>query len=328
MKRSGFLFIVIVVMAGTLLARCGGSDKKEVTTPPPAESATTANASATAIGTSSPGALSPTAAQASPTSGAATPNQATPAAPPTRPNLAPTPTLTPVVRAGATPPAKPAGAGPLVLWMIAERGGTGAITVHFETDVETTATLTAVAAAGSPSNPADPPLTPVEIKEFRTRHTDALAIGQRTVLFIVDTVDREGRHGIGSLEVGPQVIAGQFWGPPNAVAKVEHATGRKATVSWTNLRPTQGVTGFGYVQLFSRPAGCSTAQACAPEAAGTFTDDTVGGDQAFENHAIALAFPAGNLDFRALITAPRSYLEAGRTDSRFRQMNILAADVK
>ncbi len=298
-RRQSILWSSLAAVLALAFAACGGDDG--------GSNATTATASPGTSGTANPSTTGTASA-----SGTAT-GSATSSA-----------TATPAVLPAVTPRADGA---PQVRWMLAEGAGAGAVTVRLQTDVPTTVILSVFRAPGE-SGGADAS-TPVEEKTAGTTH--ALSVGTGGVVsgYQVIVTAANGKRAIATLESGT-VVGTQYFGKGANAPTVALTAGRKASVTWSNLKPDPGAAdGAGQVLVFKKAAGCPTAEACPLSFLTLATNDTVTSDANGENHRVDLAIPDGeDLDYRVLIAGKPFTPSAGTPVSWFFQLNVLGSDVK
>lgn len=215
------------------------------------------------------------------------------------PATTPTPTLqsqTPATPTGtATPDSDDEPDGPVVVWIVADHAGAGALTVRLETNVETTAEISTF--RSSPDAPGFPP----EVSgELATHHAVSIPTGMEDFGVEVVVTDAEGRKATATLELGT-IVGRQYWARTAGAAPAIARTGTEATVTWTNLRSAGEPDIPGMVLLFAKRAGCTTAEACVGELVETFEDDSTGGDAVVETHEIAVTFPDTEHDFQVVL---------------------------
>lgn len=230
----------------------------------------------------------------------------------------------------ATSPTTAATAGPRINWMLVEPAGAGAVTVRIETDVPTTATLTTFRAPGEDSGSGDPNARESDTT-LSVLHTLSIGTGGKPSGYLVEVADARGRAAIGSLESGA-VVGAQYFGKGTNTSKVTLAAGRKAVVTWTNLKQIPGTaTESGRVIVFAKKAGCTVAEACVGALQSGISSDQPGGDANGETHSATLTIPAASgadaQDYQLLI-AGKPFNTTHVTLFWFFQINAVGTDVK
>ncbi|MFN0094597.1 MAG: hypothetical protein ACKVVT_07440 [Dehalococcoidia bacterium] len=293
MRRRWSLAVVVgVLLAVVGLAGCGGDDDAEPASPAPTRSATL------------PGTVLATAAA------------------PRTPTVRPTNTATPTGTLTATPTRTPTPADrpPVINWLIREHSGAGVVTVRLETNVPTTAMVRVVGKPGE-----TPGVEPQASAGRSLAHVVSIPLPAETFIE-VEVKGDNGTTTTGQLEGGATVVGGQFWGRAEYFPKVTFAAGFRGSVTWGNLRDPDAPRRVAGVQLFDRPAGCTTAQACRYSPGKAFRDDAIRVEETLERHTIPVAFEVRNADYLILIQAPGAG-EGGRAVQRFFQIEVKADEL-
>ena len=234
----------------------------------------------------------------------------------------PTPTgtpPTPTPRPTATP--TPVNRPPTFTWLLREHSGAGVVTVRMETGAPTTARLLVVGKPGE-----SPGIEPQTDTSRGVAQVLSTALPPDTFVE-VELKDDKGRTTIGELE-GGSVLGNQYWGRGESAPKITFEAKGRAIVTWSNLRDVDDPRRPASVQLFTRPAGCTTAQACRYVPGDVFGADKVSTKGTAESHAIGLTFEAReDLDYLVLIRSAELIVAEGRGLQRFFQIEVKAAEV-
>lgn len=217
-------------------------------------------------------------------------------------------------------PSPPPGEKPQILWMLRDHGGTNVAVVRFATNVEVTAVLSVLAAPGQP--PVAEPQTATAFAREHTLSTPLAAMPGSTsqpTFLALEVTDRHGAKATASLEYGDTITGTQYWsGAEGERPAFTWTAPFKGNATWTAI--TEAPSPPVSVQAFARPAGCTTAEQCAPTPIAGFSADTRTPIEGAERHSIPVELPpTPEQDFHLLYTA---FIDGDQPTWHFYQRDI------
>lgn len=212
----------------------------------------------------------------------------------------------------ATPPAVTIPA-PRVLWLRSSHAGPGVVTLRFETDTPTTATVRVMT-----NQVGREAFHTEDLDDLATAHTvsvPANAFGR----YQVRVENQQGVAGWAELHYLKDT-AGVDWATGANAPTLKALTAKKLEISYAFPAGHSSKLGFdGIVRTFSTPATCTTADSCVGDPVGSPVQAAATGNAQLETHDATLAIPGSAFNYQVIIGQP---LNATASTMIFMQLEI------
>lgn len=202
---------------------------------------------------------------------------------------------------------------PKVLWFRSSHAGPGVVTLRFETDTPTTATVRVM------TNQVGPAAFYTEdLDDLATNHTvsvPANAFGR----YQVRVENQHGIAGWGELRYLKDA-AGVDWATGANAPTLKAQSAKKLEVSYAFPAGHSSKLGFdGVVRVFSTAASCTTADSCPGDPVGLPVASDAAGNGQLETHTVGLAVPGSAFNYQVIVGQP---LNENSTTMIFMQLEV------
>lgn len=237
---------------------------------------------------------------------AASPSPGTSPSPKTSPGSSPA--ASPSPSPGSSPSVKPPSGPPKINWVVADHAGTGAVQLRISTDIPTVAKVSVyrptMLQRGTPV-PTPPPGTS---DKPDTLHTISMPTYSFPAGFAIEVTSEDGQAAFASLEYSESISG--YWAASQKEPVLSFASGLKASVTWTAQATNDLKLDTMEVLLFSKKAGCRTADLCLGELIGSFQASSKAASDGKQPFAATVTFPDNKHDYQVVLTS-RAYWTAG-----------------
>lgn len=187
---------------------------------------------------------------------------------------------------------------PHVLWLRSSHAGPGVVTLRFETDTPTTATVRVM------TNQVGPDAFYTEdLDELSTQHTvsvPANAFGR----YQVRVENAQGVAGWGELRYLKDA-QGVDWATGANAPTLKALTAKKLEVTYGFPAGHSSKLGFdGTVRVFSTAASCTTADSCPGDLVGAPADADATGNAQLETHDTTVTIPGSGFNYQVIVGQP------------------------
>lgn len=219
---------------------------------------------------------------------------------------------------GATPPPSPGGSPfpspsptasatkavvgpPKVDWIVADHAGAGAVTLRIATDVLTSATLSVYRPPMVTRGTPVPTPSPESSDKPAMLHTLSIGTFSFPAGFAIQVKGENGEVAYATLENGESISG--YWAGAGKEPTLSFAAGLKATASWTVRVTSDFKVEKVEVLLFSKKAGCTTADGCRGELIKTFSASAKPASNGTQTFAASITFPDNKHDYQVVLTS-------------------------
>ncbi|MGE0600423.1 MAG: hypothetical protein AB7J35_14830 [Dehalococcoidia bacterium] len=212
------------------------------------------------------------------------------------PTVAVPPTETPEVEPPAATPV--AIELPTVLWMSSSHAGPGVVTIRFETNVPTKATVMAMTNQVGPAS-----FYSEDLDQFETAHftsVPASAFGR----YKARVEDNLGNIAWAELRYKSDP-AGIDWATGGAAPMLVAPNAKELDVTYAFPAGHPTKLGLeGSVHVFTTDPSCTTAMACVGEPVGPVLDSPAAGNAELETHKVIASIPGSGFDYQVIAGQP------------------------
>lgn len=227
---------------------------------------------------------------------------------------------------GAVPSPSPSGSAtkppnvgpPKIEWIVADHGGSGAVVLRIVTDIPTSATVS-VYRPVMPTRGTPVPNPPPESSEKpATLHTISIPTYSFPAGFNVQVKSEDGQAAYATIENGESISG--YWAATGKEPTLSFSGGFKATASFIVRVNEEFKLEKMEVLLFSKKAGCSTADQCQGELVKTFSAGSKPAADGRQQFAASISFPDNKHDYQVVLAARGTAASGERKGSLLVQM--------
>lgn len=232
----------------------------------------------------------------------------------------------PSVTASAT---KPSVGPPKIDWIVADHAGAGAVTLTIATDVLTSATLSVYRPPMPSRGTPVPTPSPESSEKLSALHTLSIGTFSFPAGFAIQVKGENGGVAYATLENGESISG--YWAGAGKEPTLTFASGLKATANWTIRVTNDYKLEKMEVLLFSKKAGCTTADNCRGELIQTFATGSKPASDGRQTFAASITFPDNKHDYQVVLTSRGTATggeRKGATLVQFFEIEVTGAKLK